>query len=59
MVELKEKVAHLERNKRNKINYLKSRMPLAGKATAIVQDATETVKSKLEQQSIEINALED
>ena len=59
MVELKEKVAHLERNKRNKINYLNSRMLPAGKATATVQDATEKVKSKLEQQSIEMNALED
>ncbi len=60
VAELKQTVAHLKRNnKRNKLNYLKSRMLSAAKATDTVQDASLKVKSKLEQQSIEINALED
>ena len=58
--EFKGKVAILKRNnKRNKINYLKSRMLVAAKATATVEDATQKVKAKFDQQSSAISALED
>ena len=57
--QVSQKVPHLKINsKRNKVDYLKSKMLFAAKATDTVQDATLIVISQHEQQSVKINALE-